>query len=132
MWWSSKPIEDDKYILIEDKLETFQNTISKLQTEMETFKKSQKEDLEKLKKDFENMKNTKSQQTYTSPYDLLTRTETMSLDEFLNEPIDIIAEDGSIKIGGSYNPDLGFNRKSERIKNLNNKKCNTTKKKWKA
>jgi len=55
-WWYSKPVEDNKYVMIEDKMEAFQNTISKLQSEIENLK-CEKDNLivivEKLKTDFE-------------------------------------------------------------------------------
>jgi len=153
-WWYSKSTEDDKYVLIEDKLESFQNTISKVQTDskkraeelldlieelrneiydlskdVQNFE-SLKNDILVIKSDIESLKR-KTDEVYLNPYDLLTHAETMNLDDFLSEPMDIIAEENTIQIGGS------LNRKSERIKskNLNNKKRNNNnnnKKQWKA
>lgn len=58
-WWYSKPVEDNKYVMIEDKMEAFQNTISKLQSEIENLK-CEKDSLivivANLRKDFEKQK----------------------------------------------------------------------------
>lgn len=58
-WWYSKPVEDEKYVMIEDKMEAFQNTISKLQSEIENLK-CEKDSLiviiSNLRKDFEKQK----------------------------------------------------------------------------
>lgn len=181
MWWVSKTTDDEKYVLIEDKMETFQNTISKVQSDIKNLKCEKdslivvvanlRKDFEKqklineevseelrndvydlskdevendilvIKSDIESLKRKTddvavqtdgstiiSPEVYLNPYDLLTHTETMNLDDFLSEPMDIIAEENTIQIGGS------LTRKSERIKskNLKNKKRNNNKKQWKA
>ena len=164
-WWYSKSTEDDKYVLIEDKLESFQNSISKVQTDskkreeelLELIEELRNEiyDLSKDVQNFESLKNDilviksdieslkrKTDEVYLNPYDLLTHAETMNLDDFLSEPMDIIAEENTIQIGGSLNRksnsvcDRDWDN-SERIKskNLNNKKRNNNnnnKKQWKA
>lgn len=181
-WWYSKPVEDNKYVMIEDKMEAFQNTISKLQAQHQQQAELLQSEIENLKcekdslivivsnlrKDFEKqklitqdkiqeIKDNKiepiivepepvwydaidymkpkhiSKEIYMSPLELLKKDEKDSLDEFLNEVLEIptiTAEEGTIKIGGGLEvEDCHIEtkedkpiRKSERIKNKNLKR----------
>lgn len=153
-WWYSKPVEEDKYVLIEDKIEAFQNTISKLQSEIENLK-CEKDSLiviaSNLRKDFEKeklitqekiqtIKDSKiepiivepesvwcdtidyspiSKEIYISPLELLKTNEKDSLDDFINEVLEL--------------PPIPP-RKSQRIrnKNLKGNKSIPYKQKWRT